>query len=401
MEKITIALIREEKKPADNRVAFTPQQCVWLMNKYSNLDILVQSSPYRCFSDSEYASENIQVVEDVSNADLLIGIKEVPYEHLIANKKYLFFSHTIKKQSHNRKMLQEIIDKHITLIDYECLVWETGDRILGFGHYAGVVGAHNGFLTWGKRYRKYDLKPAWQCKNYGELLAQYNNIQLPPIKIAVTGTGRVARGAFELLERLNIRMVSVQNFLTQTYDEPVYVVLNTSQLYERKDGKPFRRDDFHKRPEQYQSAFLPFTCVTDIFMNAIFWDPKAPLFFTKDDMRSRDFRIKVIADITCDVNGSVPATIRDTTIQHPVFGYNPFTEKEDEPYQPQVIDIMAVSNLPNELPREASEEFGDKLTEFVIDELLDSASDVIDRATIAEDGALMHRFKYLEDYLNN
>ncbi len=399
MEKIVFALIREEKIPADKRVAFTPHQCVWLMNKFSNLEFIVQPSSYRCFTDDEYRALNINVQEDISNAHILIGIKEVPYNKLISNKKYLFFSHTIKKQPHNKKMLQEILRKTITLIDYECLTWETGERILGFGHYAGVVGAHNGFLTWGKRYKHFDLKPAWHCRSYKELIDQYAGIKLPPIKIAVTGTGRVARGVYELLEKLNIRMVSVQNYLTQTYDEPVYVVLNTSQLYERKDGKPFRRDDFHKRPEQYQSAFLPFTKVTDLFMNAIFWDPKAPVFFTKEDMRSREFRIKVIADITCDVNGSVPATIRDTSIDNPVFGYNPFSEKEEEPYQPQVIDIMAVSNLPNELPREASEEFGDKLTEYVVEELMDSSSEVIERATIAEEGALMPKYKYLEDYI--
>lgn len=400
MSKIIAALIREEKKPADKRVAFTPQQCVWLMNKYPNLEIIVQPSSIRCYSDEEYRAENIRVQEDISEAQYYIGIKEVPYDKLVNDKKYLFFSHTIKKQPHNRRMLQEILRRNITLIDYECLTWETGERILGFGHFAGVVGAHNGFLTWGKRYKQFNLKPAWQCKDYGDLIEQYKDIKLPPIKIAVTGTGRVARGVFELLEKLNIRMVSVQNYLTQAYEEPVYVVLNTSQLYERKDGKPFRRDDFHKRPEQYQSAFLPFTKVTDLFINAIYWDPKAPVFFTKEDMRSREFRIKVIADITCDVNGSVPATIRDTTIDNPVFGYNPFTEKEEEPYQPQVIDVMAVSNLPNELPREASAEFGEKLIEYVMDELMEEHSDVIERATIAEEGALMPRYKYLEDYVN-
>ncbi len=399
MKETIFALIREEKKPFDTRVAFTPSQCVWLMNKYPNLKFIVQSSQHRCFHDDEYTNEGIPVVEDIRAADFFIGIKEVPYDKLEKGKKYIFFSHTIKKQPHNKRMLQQILEKQITLIDYECLTWENGERILGFGHFAGVVGAHNGFLTWGKRYRLFDLKPAWKCIDYHEILAQYKDIKLPPIKIAVTGTGRVARGVFELLEKLNIRMVSVQNYLTQTYDEPVYVVLNTNQLYERKDGKPFKRDDFHKRPEQYQSAFIPFTKVTDLFMNAIFWDPKAPPFFSIEDMRSREFRIKVIADITCDVNGSIPATIRDTTIENPVFGYNPFTEKEEEPHQPQVIDIMAVSNLPNELPREASEEFGNKLTEHVVEELLEESSSIIERATIAEDGSLMPKYKYLEDYI--
>jgi saccharopine dehydrogenase (NAD+, L-lysine-forming) len=400
MTKLKIALIREEKIPVDTRVAFSPVQCQWLMNKYPGLEIIVQPCENRCFKDEEYRQEDVIVQEDISNADLLMGIKEVPKGKLIPGKKYLFFSHTIKKQPQNRALLQTILKQNIRLIDYECLVWENGERILGFGHFAGVVGAHNAFITYGKRYNLFNLKPAHACNDYDELIDAYKELSLPPMKIAVTGTGRVAKGAYELLEKLNLRMVSIQNYLTKDFEEPVYVVLNTSQLYESKNGKPFDRNEFHHHPENYISAFLPFTKVTNIFINAIFWDPNAPVFFTKEDMRRHDFKIKVIADVTCDVDGSVPATIRDTTIESPVFGYNPSTEKEDTPYQPQVIDVMAVSNLPNELPREASSEFGDKLIEYVVEELLLEESDIIDRATIAIDGQLTKRFQYLGDYAN-
>ncbi len=399
MRPLKIALIREEKTPADNRVAFTPVQCQWLMNKYPQLKIVVQPSVDRCFTDDEYRNEDVEVTEEFTDADLLMGIKEVPKEKLIAGKKYLFFSHTIKKQAHNKGLLQEVLKKNIQLIDYECLIWENGERILGFGHFAGVVGAHNGFYVYGKRNKIFKIKRACDCKNYEELIAQYKNIKLPPIKIAVTGTGRAAKGAYELLEKLNLRMVSVQNFLTKNYNEPVYVVLNTSQLYERKDGKPFDRGDFHHHPHEYVSAFLPFTKVTDLFINAIFWSPAAPVFFSKEEMRSDDFKIKVIADVTCDVHGSVPATIRDCTIANPVFGYNPITEKEEAPYQPQVIDVMAVSNLPNEMPRDASEEFGDKLIEYVMEELIEDKSEIINRASITLNGKLTERFIYLSDYV--
>ncbi|MFI5135292.1 MAG: NAD(P)-dependent oxidoreductase [Chitinophagales bacterium] len=399
MAKLKIALIREEKIPRDTRVAFSPVQCQWLMNKYPGLEIVVQSSPTRCFSDDEYRHEDVTVAADVSDADLLVGIKEIPQDKLLSGKKYLFFSHTIKKQPRNREMFQQILKTNITLIDYECLVWENGERILGFGHFAGVVGAHNGFYAYGKRNHLFDLKRAYQCNNYQEVLQQYTNIQLPPMKIAVTGTGRVAKGAYELLEKLNLRMTSVQNFLTKNFDEPVYVVLNTSQLYERKDGKPFSRENFHQHPEEFVSAFFPFTSVTDLFINAIFWDTKAPVFFTREEMKRDDFKIQVIADITCDVNGSVPSTIRNSTIEDPVYGYNPKTEKEEAQYQPHVIDVMAVSNLPNELPRESSEEFGDKLIEYVVEELLQPSSEIIDRATIAANGKLMKRFEFLHDYV--
>ena len=196
MTKTVFALLREEKQPADTRVAFSPQQCLWLKNKYPDLEIIVQPSTHRCYKDKEYSSEGISVQEDVSGADWLIGIKEVPPEKLIAGKRYMFFSHTIKKQPHNQKLLQTVIDKNIALVDYECLVWETGERVLGFGHFAGVVGMHNGFKTYGCRYKIFDLKPATQCRDYHELLEQYIGVHLPPIKIAVTGTGRVARGVF-------------------------------------------------------------------------------------------------------------------------------------------------------------------------------------------------------------
>ena len=398
---LKIGLIREGKQPADNRVAFSPVQCQWLMNKFPELKIVVQPSVARCFTDEEYTNEDIEINENLNDCDLLIGIKEVPKEQLIAGKKYLFFSHTIKKQPHNKSLIQEALKKKIELIDYECLVWENGERILGFGHFAGVVGAHNGFITYGKRYNLFDLKPASQCRDYNELIDQYKDLKLPAIKIAVTGTGRVARGAYEFLEKLNLRMVSIQNYLTKTFDEPVYVVLNTAQLYEPKTGKPFNRHEFHLHPDKYESAFLPFAKVTNLFMNAIYWDPKAPPFFSKQDMKSPDFKIKVIADITCDVNGSVPATIRDTSISEPVFGYNPISEKEEAPYQPQVIDVMAVSNLPNELPREASTEFGEKLIEYVIEELMLDNSDIINRATITKNGSLTDRYNYLSDYASN
>ncbi len=394
-----IALIREGKTPVDTRVAFSPEQCVWLMNKYPELQIVVQPSDVRCYTNDDYESEGIILQEDISDADILMGIKEVPKEQLISGKKYLFFSHTIKKQSHNQELLKTILKKNIQLIDYECLVWENGERILGFGFFAGIIGTHNAFLTYGKRYKLFDLKPAYQCSDYKEMLEQYKQIKIPPIKIAVTGTGRVARGVFELLEKLNIRIVSVQNYLTKTFDEPVFVVLNTSQLYERTDGKSFNREEFHNHPEQYESAFLPFAKVTNLFINSIYWSPNAPQFFEKEDMRSPDFKIKVIADITCDVNGSVPSTIRDTSIENPVFGYNPATENEETPYQPQGIDVMAVSNLPNELPREASAEFGNKLIEYVMEELIEHESNIVERASITKNGKLTPRFDYLSDYI--
>ena len=399
MSSLKLGILREDKVPQDNRVPFTPNQCTLLKSMYPGLEIYVQPSPHRCFSDDEYREHNVHIRENLSLCNILMGVKEVPPENLIPDKTYLFFSHTLKKQPHNKKLLQTILKKNIRLIDYETLTWETGERILGFGHFAGVVGAHNGLLFYGKRTGLYDLKRAFQCKDYYELIGLYNNIKLPSIKILLTGTGRVAKGAFEFLDAIGIKMVGAENFLHGKYNEPVYCVLNSEQLYSRKLDGGFDRREFHERPELYKSKFHPYTEVTDLMINAIFWHLRAPQFFAKEDMARPSFHIQLIADITCDVNGSVPSTIRESTIQDAIYGYDPKKQVETKPFQKDCIDVMAVSNLPNELPREASTEFGNNLMQFVTDELFSDFSVIIERASMTKNGKLTARFMYLEDYV--
>jgi alanine dehydrogenase len=400
MSKLTIGLLREEKYIPETRVAFSPLLCQWLMNKYPGLTILVQPSAIRCFSDEEYLKEGIRVTEDLAAADLLVGIKEIPAEKLLPGRKYIFFSHTIKKQSQNRSMLQAVLEKKISLLDYECLVWENGERILGFGHFAGVVGMHNGFYAWGKRSRRFDLKRAFDCSDYHELVEQYKSITLPPIRIAVTGTGRVAKGVYELLEKLNLRMVTVNEFLHEKFDEPVYVVLSTATLYHRLDGKVFERDYFHHHPEAHATTFGDFLSKTDLLVNAIFWNTKAPSFFSLEDLVKKDFSIQVIADITCDIGGSIPCTIRDSTIENPIYGFDRQSRNEVPPFQPGGVDVMAVANLPNELPRESSEEFGDKLIEYVMEELMQPHSAILERATLVKEGRLTPAFTHLQNWVD-
>jgi alanine dehydrogenase len=395
-----IGIIREGKKPADKRTPLSPLQCNNIINSYPEVEIYVQSSPDRCIKDSAYEAAGIKVTEDISNCDILVGIKEVNIEDLIPNKTYLFFSHTIKKQTHNRALLRDILRKNITLIDYETLVWDNGSRILGFGRFAGIVGGHNGLKTWLKKNNLSDLKAAWQCKDYSELVNQYAKIKLPNMKICLTGDGRVSHGVIELFEKLNVREVTPRAFIQDSFDEAVYVHLRSEHYYEHKDHKPWDKAEFYHNPEDYYSTFKAFTRVCDLMVNGIFWHAGIPSFFTKEEMKDPAFRIKVIADISCDIPGSIPCTLKSTTIEEPVYGYHPFTEQITEPYLKQTIDMMTVGNLPCELPLDASLGFGEDLMRSVLPLLLGKQEDAtIARAAIAKDGKLTDRFKYLSDYI--
>jgi saccharopine dehydrogenase (NAD+, L-lysine-forming) len=393
-----IGILREEKLPADKRVAFTPSQCVELKNQFPGLEIFIQRSQDRCFPDDQYAKAGVTVTEDLSNCDYLFGIKEVPAEKLIPGKSYLFFSHTIKKQAHNKPLMKTLIEKKVNLIDYETLRWKNGDRIIGFGRYAGIVGAYNGLLTWGRKYKTYDLKPAYLCADYAEVKNELKKLKLDPIKIILTGNGRVSLGALELLKEAGIKEVTAADILTKIYAEPVFSVLLTENLYERIDGKAYDRSDFHHDPTRYRCVFRYYFPSCNLLVNGIYWDNRMDRLFSENDTRMPNFNISVIADISCDINGSVPITIKDTKIFDPVFGYDPNTMKECPPYTEKGIDIMAVSNLPTELPKDASESFGSMLLEYVVPELLKPESQVIENATICRDGQLNPEFAYLADY---
>ena len=401
MAKIKFGVIRECKNPPDSRVPFPPKMCRRVLDKYGDkINLSVQRSPNRCFSDAEYEAENITLVDDVSDCDILFGVKEVPISNLISNKKFLFFSHTIKAQPYNKKLLQSIIKQNIQLIDYECLRYKNGKRIIGFGRFAGIVGAHNGLRDYGLKTGTFSLPEAHKSKDYDEIKAIYNKTKLPNIKIAVTGGGRVSTGAKEVLDLLKIKEVSPKEFLQNSYDEAVYVMLDIEELYRHKENNDFDRRHFYQQPNEYNCIFEPYTKVTDYMINGIYWNPKAPIFFSKADMRAADFKIKVIADITCDINGSIPATTKATIIGDSTFGYDVQTEAEVAPYLPHTVDIMSIDNLPNELPRDASEMFGDALFEHIIPELLATDSEIIEKASIAKNGDLTEKYEYLRDYIN-
>ena len=395
-----IGIIREGKVPSDARVPLIPPQCRSLMKKYDNVQIFVQPSPHRCFSDEEYERAHINLKEDLSNCDILFGVKEVPKNMLIPEKTYFFFSHTIKMQPYNRELLQEILRKRIRLIDYEVITDDKDNRLIAFGRFAGIVGAHNGLRAYGLRTGLYEMKPVHTFKDFNAIKEFYDTLTLPPMKIVLTGGGRVSRGAMEVLDYLKVRKVKPKEFLKKEFDHPVYVQLNTEDLYYRKEDKHFNAFDFYDHPEKYQIRFSPYLKVADIMMNGIYWDPKAPVFFSREQMAGPDFHIQTIADITCDIEGSIPSTVRPSTIMDPFYGFDPVQWQETEPFRQGAVDVMAVDNLPNELPRDASEAFGIMLMKYVWDELFKKQSDMLDRATIARDGRLTPKFEYLHDYVN-
>lgn len=394
-----IGIIRERKDPPDTRVPLSPKQCKLILEQYPDWEIKVESSPSRCFSDDTYRQQGISINDDLSDCDVLLGVKEVPIDKLISGKKYFFFSHTIKEQPYNKKLLQSCIAKDIQLIDYECLTDEKGKRIIGFGNFAGIVGAHNGLLGYGKRTGAFELKRAKDAENFNELKADYKKIDWPNFRTVITGGGRVAAGAIEVMQATGIREVSPSEYLTQDFDEAVWVRVSSRDYYRHKESKEFDRS-FYEQPENFLCDFAGYTRKSDLLINGIYYDPDGPAFFSLDDMRSKDFRISVIADVTCDIapESSIPSTLYASTIAIPFFDFNTKTEKAEAPFQQGNILMMTIDNLPNELPRDASEHFGRVLIEKVIPELADPTSALIARSSICTAGALTSFFGHLSGY---
>ncbi|MEN3322643.1 NAD(P)-dependent oxidoreductase [Mariniflexile soesokkakense] len=395
------AIIKERKNPPDRRVVFSPAKLKEAQTQFPEAIFIVESSDIRVFSDEAYEKEGFEVSQNIEDCDVMIGVKEVPIEALIPNKKYFFFSHTIKKQPYNRKLLQAILAKNIELFDHETIVNNKGFRLIGFGYYAGIVGAYNGFRAWGLKYDSWNLPKAGILPSREALINELNIIQLPNIKILLTGSGKVSNGAQYILDAMYIKKVSVVDYLDSTFNEPVYCKIDVLDYNKRKDGQVIDVFDFFDNPQDYESNFMRFAKVTDYYIAGHFYGNGAPCFYTKQDIKSPHFNIKVVADISCDVNGPIATTLRASTIANPIYGYNPQTETETDYKARNAIAVMAVDNLPCELPKDASEGFGEQFLQYVIPAFFNNDADgVLQRAKITENGRLTERFKYLQDYIN-
>ena len=394
-----IGIIKEHKIPGDQRVVLTPKQAQWI-NEHTIHEVLIQSYGERCYSDYEYQDAGVRVVENVDDCDVLVGVKEIPIPYLTPMKMMMFFSHTIKEQPYNREMLRAIVDKHIQLIDYEIITDEMGKRLIAFGRFAGMVGAYNGVMTYGSRTGWFALPRMRSFKNYKEAKQLFSRIDWPPMRIVLTGRGRVGQGAAEVLKDMGIHEISVMD-MDKYHDNAVFVQLDSEDYCMAKDGSSFDKTEYYAYPDRYTKDFKKFYTWADIMINGIYWDYRAPAFFTIDDMSSEDFRIQVIADVTCDIapESSIPSTIRPSTIEEPIYGFDPKSEQEIDPFDPDGIDVMAVDNLPNELPRDASHAFGSMFIEHVLPELGKSKSNLLDRATICKEGRLTEQYSYLSSFV--
>jgi alanine dehydrogenase len=395
------AVIKERKNPPDRRVVLTPKTCLEVVEKFPEANIAVESSDIRFFNDDCYSEQGIRPVIDIADCDVMLGVKEVPIAALIPNKKYFFFSHTIKKQPYNRALLNAILEKNIEMYDHEVITNESGARLIGFGRYAGIVGAYNGFRAYGQKFKLFNLPKVESLPDKNGMELELDKIALPAIKIFLTGMGKVGSGAKEILDHLKIRQVSVEAYLNTTFDEPVYCQADVLDYNSRKDGLVLGKKDFYDHPEAYKSNFMRFAAVTDYFIAGHYFGEGSPYLFTREDCRSATFNIKVVADVSCDIDGPVACTIRPSTIANPVYGYDPITETEVDFMNDDAIVVMAVDNLPCELPKDASEGFGEMFLKHVIPAFYNNdARGVLARAKMTDNGKLTARYAYLQDYVD-
>lgn len=394
-------IVKERKNPPDRRVVFSPDALVQLKHLYPQAELVVESSDIRIFTDNEYVAAGIELSTNVADCDILFGVKEVPVDSLIPNKSYFFFSHTIKKQPYNQKLLQAILEKNIDLYDHETIVDVNNRRLIGFGRYAGIVGAYNSIRAFGLKFELFKLPKAETLSGREEIIKHLKRVTLPPIKFVITGTGKVGGGIKEILDAMKVKQVTVDNYLTKNYTQPVYVQIDVMDYNKRIDGQVINCKDFYTNPTAYVGDFERFTKVSEIVITGHFHANEAPIILTKEMLQSKDCKIKVVGDVSCDINGPIACTLRSSTIENPIYGYLPSEHKEVDVFHPAAIVVMAVDNLPCEIPKDASEGFGTMFLEHVIPAFFNGDKEgLLARAKMTENGKLTPKFNYLQDYVD-
>ncbi len=406
----TISIIKEARVD-ENRTPFVPSQIQTLISNFPNLKILVQPSKNRCFKDEDYFKVGAKIEEDISQSDIIFGIKEVEISKLIENKTYLFFSHTSKIRNdsslstqdgailYKKKLLREVLKKKVTLIDYENIRDESKNayRYLGFGRFAGIVGCYNTLNLYLKLQKKKLLPRAFEINSYKKIQELLSKQNFNKLKILQTGKGNVAKGSMEILKYANVKQISLNDYLNKKYDEAVFCNISLSEHVERNDGKDSSYQDFILNPHEYISNAENYLHITDMLITGHYWDPKFPKLFSLNQIN--EFKnLKIIGDITCDINGSIPTTIRSTSIAEPYYSFDINSMKEID-LSNKGIAVMAVDNLPSELPREASEEFGLSIMSEVLPYLINKDDGRINRATTASKGKFCSSFSYLENFI--
>lgn len=400
MTKIKIGIIQERKSPPDFRVPLTPAQCKQVMEQFPQLEISVESSPYRCFADKEYIQNDIAVTDDVSHCDYLFGVKEVPAAALISNKRYFFFSHTLKKQPYNAKLLATLLDKKISLVDYEALKGADGKRIIGFGRYAGIVGVYEGVRTFGLKHNRFNIPSPITLSGREEFDTILKSADLTNVRTVLTGWGRVGNGAQEMMDLINLQRVSPEDFLQNPTAVGVYTHIDTPEMYARNDGTTFNKSDFYANPKLYKSVLADYVKHADIYYACHLWNAKNPVLLDQSFFQQNN-RCKVVADISCDLNGPIACTIKASKVSDSIFGYDPATGTEVDFRNEDAVAVMSIDNLPCELPKEASEDFGNEIMKSILPALLNNDADgILCKGTETTlEGTLTPQFEYLADYV--
>ena len=398
-----IGIIRESRND-ENRTPLVPEHIKKYKESNQNINFIIQPSNSRCFSDEEYELCGAKINENLNECSIIFGVKEIDPNILINNRTYLFFSHTFKinKQQkniekHKKDLLLSILNKKITLIDYENIRGKNGTRCLGFGRFAGIVGCYNTLNLLLKVLGKQSLASAYKINDYERLVLNLKNLYFPKTKILVTGDGRVAKGVIELLNLTNIKAVSKKDFLEKKFDQPIFCNLETKDYVTNNSSTNFNLEHFIDNPQDYSSSALQYLKETDILISAHYWDPSSPKIFENEDLKVLQ-NLKIVGDITCDINGSVPTTIRSTTIEEPNYWIERYNLKEIDENN-DGIAVMAVDNLPSELPRDSSTEFSEGIIKEVLPFLLKEDDGRILNGTITTDGSFLEKYNYLNDYI--
>ena len=398
-----IGIVRESRND-ENRTPLVPEHIKKYKESNQNINFIIQPSNSRCFSDEEYELCGAKINENLNECSIIFGVKEIDPNILINNRTYLFFSHTFKinKQQkniekHKKDLLLSILNKKITLIDYENIRGKNGTRCLGFGRFAGIVGCYNTLNLLLKVLGKQSLASAYKINDYERLVLNLKNLYFPKTKILVTGDGRVAKGVIELLNLTNIKAVSKKDFLEKKFDQPIFCNLETKDYVTNNSSTNFNLEHFIDNPQDYSSSALQYLKETDILISAHYWDPSSPKIFENEDLKVLQ-NLKIVGDITCDINGSVPTTIRSTTIEKPNYWIERYSLKEIDKNN-DGIAVMAVDNLPSELPRDSSTEFSEGIIKEVLPFLLKEDDGRILNGTITTDGSFLEKYNYLNDYI--
>jgi len=394
-----LAILREQKVPAERRAPLSPKQVAEMLSRRPHLAVWVQPSADRCFSDEEYVAAGAELREDLTGADFLLGIKERKPETLVSDAHYLIFSHTIKEQPGNRRLLQTVLERGCRLTDYETITDENGHRLVAFGHFAGVVGTLHALRMAGIRKDRFEMKAPREYHSLPEALQALDGADLSGLRVVLTGQGRVSAGAVQVLIGAGFTRISPEEFLAGVEDGPCFTQLSSKELYEPADGSAWKgSQDFYAHPEKYRSSFAPYLQAADILITGAFWGPGYPRLFATADLAAPTCRLRIIADVSCDLEGAVPCTLRASTIESPYFDIDPSTGHELPPFSGvDMVTMMTVDNLPCEMPAEATRHFGRQFLDNFLDDLLLDGP-IARRATIAQKGQLAPAFQYLTGY---